>query len=132
MKMRKFLLVFGLVFVLLMVPVVAQAQGPAAPSFSDWLILLSGPGLGAAVAAAVSLLAENWAGYQNLAPRLKSLLYMAVCLVIGLGSASLRAAMGYVQWSWDPLLWQALWNALAQYGVGRLGRDLFWKYSLRE
>jgi len=132
MKTRKFLLVFSVLFVLLLVPVAIQAQTDPIPSFNEFLLMISGPGLGAAVAALVSLLAENWTGYQNLAPRLKSIIFMAFCLVVGVGSAAVRAAMGFVPWSWDPLLWQALWNALAQYGISRFGRDMFWKYSLKE
>ena len=30
----------------------------------------------------------------------------------------LRAALGYVPWSFDPLIWHALWNGFVAGGVG--------------
>jgi hypothetical protein len=123
------IVLFAVVFAVTAIPavVMAQNESPPAPSFDEWLALVGGPGLGAAVAVLLSVLAEQWEGYQSLSSKLKSLIYMGSCLLLGIGSACLRAAMGYVPWSFDPLIWQALWNALAQYGVGRFGRDMFWK-----
>lgn len=93
------------------------------PSFDAWLQMASGPLLAGIVAALVSLVIEYWPAYQDLDKRWKKLSFLGMCFVIGVGSAALRGAMGYVAWSFDPLIWHAVWNAFAAFGIGTTAHE---------
>lgn len=99
------------------------------PSFNEWLNMVSGPALGSVVAVALAFIIEYWDKYQELPPRLKALSYLGLCLAIGVGSACLRALLGFEVWSFDPLIWHALWNAFGVFGVGTAAHEFLprWK-----
>ena len=99
-----------------------SAQGPegSIPSFDVWLAALSGPLVGAAVALLLSIAVEYVPVYKGLAPRWKRVVFFGLCMIVPIGAASLRAGLGYVAWSFDPLIWHAMWNGAAAAGVGTL------------
>jgi hypothetical protein len=100
---------------------VAAQDGEAIPSFDVWLQAMSGPLVGTAVALLLSVAAEHWSQFEALSPKSKRVVYFGLCMVLPLVAASLRALLGYVPWSFDPLLWHALWNGFGAAGVGTLG-----------
>ena len=111
----------AILLVLILTPVVVMAQTGESgeiPSFDDWLAGLSGPLLGTLIAAALSWGAEFSPWYESQIPKVKFLIYLGSCVLISTGAACARAGMGYVEWTFDPLIWQALWGALAQVGAG--------------
>lgn len=62
-----------------------------------------------------------WIGrYSELSPKEKRLAYAALCLPIPLIGASLRAILGYVPWTVDPLYWQAITAGATAFGAGTL------------
>lgn len=99
------------------------AQEPEIPTFDQFLLLVSGPLLSGAVAVLISFVIEYWPAYQDLDKRWKKLSFLAACLVTGVGLAALRAALGYVRWTFDPLLWHAIWNAFAAFTVGTTAHE---------
>jgi len=46
------------------------------------------------------------------------LVYLGLSLFVPVAAACLRAALGYVAWSFDPLIWHAIWNGVAAFGAG--------------
>ena len=115
--------VFIVVVLSLLGAVPVFAQEPEIPTFDQFLLLVSGPLLGSAVAVLISFVVEYWPRYQDLEKRWKKLSFLAMCLLIGVGSAAVRAVSGYVEWSFDPLLWHAAWNAFAAFGVGTTAHE---------
>lgn len=90
-------------------------------SWEDFLrYLLSPVGVGAAVGIAFYYLADYWPSYHELPPKLKRLVFAALCLLFPLASATLLALSGLVPWSWDPLYWDALQAAVAAFAAGTL------------
>ena len=73
----------------------------------------SGPLVSVIVGFLISLLLDVWPSYGNLASQWKRFVYGGLCLVIPVAAASLRAALGYAAWSFDPLIWHALWSGFA-------------------
>lgn len=100
---------------------VAAQNGDAIPSFDTWLQAMSGPLVGTAVALLLSVVAEHWQKFEAMPPQKKRVVYFGLCMVLPLLAASGRALLGYVPWSFDPLLWHALWNGFGAAGVGTLG-----------
>jgi hypothetical protein len=117
MKRTKYLLLLLVALSLLLVA--AQGEGEI-PSFDEALQGASGPLVGAVVAVIISWVVEFVPAYGSLAPRYKRLVYFGLCMVVPVSAACLRATLGYVAWSFDPLVWQALWNGAAAGGVGTL------------
>lgn len=107
------------VVVLLLSLLLVAAQGEI-PSFDEALQGLSGPLISAVVGVIISWVIEFVPGYGSLAPRYKRLVYFGLCMVVPVTAACSRAALGYVAWSFDPLVWHALWNGAAAGGVGTL------------
>jgi len=77
-------------------------------TWSEALTYASGPGVAAVIGVALSFLIEYWDGYGALVPRMKRLVFMALCLVVPVAAAFLRVVWGYVVLSWDPLMWRAI------------------------
>ncbi|MBN1954285.1 MAG: hypothetical protein JW900_04455 [Anaerolineae bacterium] len=90
------------------------------PTFDAFLAALSGPLAAAAVSLALSWLVDLWPKYEQLDPRLKRIVFFALCLTIPIAAAVLRGLLGYVSWSFDPLIWHAIWNGVGAFGVGTL------------
>ena len=116
-----------MLFVVLLVvgmglPVLAMAQtgDGQIPSFNEFLIGLSGPLISGAVAVALSWLVEYIPQYEQLAAKWKRLCFLGMCLFLPLAAASLRALLGYVAWSFDPLLWHAIVAGASAGGIGTL------------
>lgn len=112
----------SVVLLLLALLPVLVAAGPVAepPSFDAFLQLLSGPLVAAAAGLALSVGVEYWRAYDNLEARWKRLIFFGLCLIIPVMAAVLRGALGYVPWSFDPLIWSAIWNGCAAGGIGTL------------
>lgn len=125
--MKRQHLVFGLIVFLLIawyVPVAATAySAQEIPTFDNWLEQASGPMVSVIASILVSLLVEYWPQYQELDKKWKTASYFAMCLVWAAGCASLRGLLGYVPWSFDPLVWHAIWNAFAAGGIGTLAHQ---------
>ncbi len=106
---------------LLALPVSAAAQADEpAPGFGQFLELLSGPLISAAVGVVLSFVIEWFPTYNDLPSRAKRLLYFGLCLLIPVAAACLRAALGYVPWSFDPLIWNAIVAGVTAGGAGTL------------
>jgi len=90
------------------------------PSFDSWLVALSGPLVGTAVALVLSWVVEYLPQYEALAGKYKRLVYFGLCLIVPIAAACLRGVLGYVAWSFDPLIWHALWAGMGAAGVGTL------------
>jgi len=80
------------------------------PTFDRALQEASGPLVSLVVGFLVSLLVDVWPEYENWSTGRKRWVYGGLCLVVPLGAACLRGVLGYAAWSFDPLLWHALWN----------------------
>lgn len=106
---------------LLALPVSATAlSDEPAPSFDKFLELLSGPFISAAVGVVLSFVIEWFPAYNALPSRAKRLLYFGLCLLIPVAAACLRAALDYVPWSFDPLVWNAIVAGVTAGGAGTL------------
>lgn len=117
----------GMIGLVLMVMAMAAAPAMAGglmqgdiPSFDSFLQALAGPLVAAAVGIILSVVVEYWPRFEALEPRYKRLAYFGLCMLVPLLAAILRAVLGYVPWSFDPLLWHAIWNGAAAGGVGTL------------
>lgn len=69
-----------------------------------------GDGLAALVAAVIAIIVEYWPAYQDLAPRTKQLVYMALCVVIGAGTWLIAPLVGCPRADWWTLV-QAIFAA---------------------
>ena len=119
--MRK-LVVFVVVSVSLLAvatPVLASTGNEQEiPTFDEWLKAASGPLVSVIVGFLISLLLDVWPAYSDFSSRWKAWLYSGFCLVVPVAAAALRAALGYVEWSFDPLIWHALWGGFAAAVMG--------------
>ena len=109
------------VFILMMVlaaPVFAQDS--EIPAFDAWLVALSGPLVAVAVGLILSWVVEWFPQYDNLAPRVKRLVFLVVCLAVPVVAVTARGLLGYAAWTFDPLYWHALWAGVVAYGAGSL------------
>lgn len=86
--------------------------------FSEFLSWASGPGVAAVVALLLSWLIEYVPRYVEMEPKHKRLVFGALCFVVPTVGALLRAAVGHVALTFDPLLWQALVAGAAAFGAG--------------
>lgn len=104
-----------LLFALMSVPVLAvyHVQQADIPTFDAWLKAASGPLVSVIVGLVLSWLVGWWPAYNDWETRYKRLVYGGLCIVLPVAAASLRAALGYVSWSFDPLIWHALWHGFA-------------------
>ncbi len=117
--MRMVLVVFAVLCLLAVFAFPVFAQGPGEiPTFDSALILASGPAAAVIVGVLLSWVVELNPRYEEFAPKVKRLVFAALCLAVPLLAAALRGALGYVEWSFDPLFWHALWAGAAAIGVG--------------
>jgi hypothetical protein len=115
----KVAIVAAIVPLALVVAPVAAGNGEGdIPTFDSWLQGASGPLVSAIVGVALSFVVEWWPAYQTWSSRWKRLAYFGLCLVLPVGAACLRATLGYVAWSFDPLVWHALWHGVLAGGAG--------------
>ena len=98
-------------------PALAQEE---IPTFDKALTAASGPAVAIIVGFLLSWVVEFFPAYENLAPKVKRLTFLGLCLVVPVLAATARAGMGYTPWSFDPLYWHALWYGFAAYGVGNV------------
>jgi len=123
MRMRVLVLWVALLLLLiaLLVPGLALAtmsgDPDTIPTFDAFLEKLSGPLVSAGVGIVLSWLIEYWAGYGNLRPKFKRLVFFGLCLILPMAAALLRAGLGYVRLTFDPLLWHAIWSGAGAGGV---------------
>ena len=89
-------------------------------TWTRFLLWASGPGVGAIVAALLSIAVEYWPWYGRLNPKPKRLVFAGFCLIVPIAGALLRVASGHVVLSFDPLLWDAMVAGAAALGVGTL------------
>lgn len=116
MKVRLvILLVLGM---LLLFQVTVLADNGDIPTFDIWLKAASGPLVPGIVGILLSIVVEYWPAYDKWHPKWKRLTFFGFCLVTPVVAAVLRGALGYVPWSFDPLIWHAIWNGFAAMGVG--------------
>lgn len=100
-------------------PAFAQEPGEI-PTFDKALILASGPLVAAIVGVLLSWVVEWVPKYEGFAPKAKRLVFSALCMAVPLLAAALRGALGYVEWSFDPLFWHAIWAGAAAGFAGNL------------
>lgn len=100
-------------------PEVAQ-PGDEVPTFDGFLAALAGPLVAAAVGVILSIVVEYWSGYEALQPKWKRLVFFGLCLIVPIAAAFLRWGLGYVELTFDPLIWHAIWNGAAAGGIGTL------------
>jgi hypothetical protein len=120
-KRVKIAIVAAVVALALIVTPVAASNGEGEiPTFDVWLQGASGPLVSAIVGVVLSFVVEWWPAYQELASRWKRLTYFGLCLIFTIGASCMRAALGYVAWSFDPLVWHAIWYGVMAGGAGTL------------
>lgn len=117
---NRILVMVSLLAIVLVICAPAQAQGQDIPTFDAWLKALSGPLVSAAVGVLLSILVEYWPAYDTLHPKWKRLVFFGLCLIVPVLAACLRGILGYVAWSFDPLIWHAIWFGVAAGGIGTL------------
>ena len=118
--MRVIMLIVMVLMILIMPgPAAAQGEGEV-PGFDQFLQYLSGPWIALAVCVILSWVVEYIPAYNKLEPRWSRLVYFGLCLILPVGAALLRWALGYVALTFDPLLWHAIWNGAAAGGIGTL------------
>jgi hypothetical protein len=103
---------------LVVAPVAASNGEGDIPTFDVWLQGASGPLVSAIVGVVLSFVIEWWPAYQTWPARWKRLTFFGLSLVTPVGAACLRAALGYAPWTFDPLVWHALWNGVLAGGAG--------------
>jgi hypothetical protein len=118
MNLRTILFCILVLAVILASP--AFAQDDDIPTFDAWLTWASGPLVAAIVGFVLSFVVEWWPAYEKLAPRVKRVVFLGLCLIVPVLAAALRGLLGYTPWSFDPLFWHALWHGFAAYGVGNI------------
>jgi len=119
-KVKRAIVVAIVAMVLVVIPVVASNGEGDIPTFDSWLQGASGPLVSAIVGVALSFVVEWWPAYQTWPARWKRLTFFCLSLVLPVGAACLRAALGYVAWSFDPLVWHAIWYGVMAGGAGTL------------
>jgi hypothetical protein len=117
-RVKRAIVVAIVALALVVVPAAASNGEGEIPTFDGWLQEASGPLVSAIVGVALSFLVEWWPAYQEWPSRWKRLVYFGLCLVTPVGAACLRAALGYVPWSFDPLVWHAIWSGVMAGGAG--------------
>lgn len=114
---KKALLLAVLSLMVFVSPVLAD-NGETIPSFDEALIYASGIGIAVIVGFVISVLLDYWPAYADLTTAQKRALYAGFCLVVPIGAATLRGALGYTPWTFDPLYWHALWSGVATWIAG--------------
>ena len=89
-------------------------------TFQDFLRYASGPGVATIVAVILSLVVEMWPRFNELQPKTRRLVFIALCFGAPTLFALLRVAVGHVALSFDPLVWDALVAGFAAAGIGTL------------
>jgi hypothetical protein len=89
-------------------------------TYAQFLSYASGPGVAVIVALVISILVEYVPPYGKLSPKPKRLVFAGLCLIVPVVAALLRAVGGYVPFTFDPLIWNALVSGAAALGVGTL------------
>lgn len=112
-----------LLLLVFVVPAAAAAQGEEIPTFDAWLKAASGPLISVIVGVLLSFAVEWWPAYDGWASRQKRLFYFGLCLIVPVLAACLRGALGYVAWSFDPLIWHAIWNGVGAGGAGTIAHS---------
>ena len=108
-----------LALALVVTPAAASAaQEEVIPTFDSWLKAVSGPLVSVVVGVVLSWLVEWWPAYSKWPSKKKRLIYLGLCLVVPVAAAALRVVLGYVIWSFDPLIWHALWSGAAAFAAG--------------
>lgn len=101
------------------------------PTFAEFLLRFQGPGVGAAVGAILTFLAEFWpyppsGWFHKLDPKKKRLVYGGGCFLLPVCAACLACGLGYQVWSFDQTFWPALWNGgTAAFSIGTLVHTAF-------
>jgi hypothetical protein len=106
---------------LAIVALLALVAAPAAasngegdiPTFDAWLQAASGPLVSVIAGMLISWPVGLWPAYNDWETKYKRLVYGGICITVPVGAACLRASLGYVAWSFDPLIWHALWHDIA-------------------
>lgn len=105
-------------------PVALAYTNGDAPAFDAWLEAISGPAVSLAVGVLLSLGLDSVPGFKErwdgLDARVKRLWFVGLCIAVPVLAACLRALLGYVPWSFDPLIWYALWAGFGAAGIGTL------------
>ena len=117
--LKKATLLAVLLLVVIVSPVLAD-NGETIPTFDEALIYASGIGISVIVGFVISALLDYWPAYAELTTAQKRALYAGFCLVVPVGAATLRGAMGYTPWTFDPLYWHALFNGVATWVAGTM------------
>lgn len=126
--MKKREQILGIIVFVLVVLALAAAPAAAAgalddgqvPTFDDWLRNASGPLISAIAGVVLSFAVEWWPAFNSWPSKTKRAVYLGLCLIIPVGAACLRAALGYVEWSFDPLIWHAIWSGAIAGWTGTL------------
>ena len=118
--MRKSVVFLAVVCLLMALAVPVYAQGGEIPTFDRALTMAAGSAVAVIVGLLLSWAVEWFPQYEKLAPRVKRVTFLGLCLIVPVLAVTLRGLLGYAQWSFDPLYWHALWNGFAAYVVGNL------------
>ena len=78
-------------------------------SWNDFLVGMRGPGVNVAVGVLVFYLADAWPSFETLAPRVKRMLVLILCMVIPLlATLASVATLGLPLGDWANTWWPAI------------------------
>ena len=77
-------------------------------------------GVGVISGVLLSWLADYVPAFTLLDPKVKRLVFLATCLLVPILASLLSVALGLVELSWDPLLWDAVMAGITAFGAGTM------------
>lgn len=89
-------------------------------SFADFLDFLRGPGINAAIGFALSFGAEYIPHFEDLAPKYKRLLILALSFVIPLAATLAGFFAGYYEGGFEGAVWPALVAGATAFGASTM------------
>ena len=90
-------------------------------SWTDALRYATSPvGAGMLAGLVLSWIADYIPAFTYLDPKAKRVVFLAACLLVPVLASLLSAAMGMVELTWDPLVWDALMAGVTAFGAGTM------------
>lgn len=89
-------------------------------TFVQFLDYASGPGVNFVVGILLSFLIEYVPRYCYLPPKHKRLVFCGLCFLIPVLAAMFKGLCGYVDFTWDPVVWNAIVAGAAAISAGTI------------
>lgn len=90
-------------------------------AWEDFLNLITGEGVSAAVGFILSYLVEMWPGYAEFESRVKRLVFLIFCFAVPVLGTVAKCATGLAAWGdWTGAWWPAIVAAAVAFGAGHV------------